>query len=147
MSEQKTKPTPVIVETEGITKNPRLLIIEEPKITNESGDLIFDSYKFLQEAWSEGSVILATPNVPLSDLEPVKKAFSRDADGDNLDLTAAIYSSIDGGSSSKETDRWEIGWDDGTRVFVRVYPKEFFDSQPNAREIFDQKIVPSLLRE
>jgi hypothetical protein len=80
----------------------------------------------------------------LAKLDALKRDLRRDADGDSLDLSAIIYSSLKGTDSIVKA-RWELGWDDGDSVFVHIYPKEFFDSQPDAREIFDQKIVPSLL--
>lgn len=125
-------------------KTSRLRIIEGDKLTNDKGELIFDLYDLLQEAWPETRVIIATPNIPMAQLGTLKTELTRNANGDNLDLDAVIYTSLKGYTGREET-RWGLGWDDGEQVFVHIYTKEFFDSAPNARQVFDDHIVPNTI--
>ena len=129
-------------ENNGFSTDPRIKFIEDAEIINDKGDLIFDEFSFIRPDTQDDHFIIATPNIPLVKLDDLKRNFRRDADGGNLDLSVSIHTSIDN-TPDKGDGSWEMGWDDGDRVYVDIYPKEFFESQTNAREVFEQEIVPS----
>lgn len=125
--------------------NPRIRVVEGDSITGADGKLVFDLYELLVEGWSS-DVIIATPNIPLAKLASLKEELRHHANADSLDLDAIIYTSLADGEAVN-TDRWKMGWDDGAQIFVRIYPKEFFGSASDAKDVFEQKIVPSILSE
>jgi hypothetical protein len=125
------------------TVDPRLKVIEGRTIVDAKGGLIFDVYEFLSNRDPDNELILATPNIPEAKLQPLRQAFIKDANGENLDLSILILGRLKGNDDDEVTNRWELGWSDGEHVFVYVYPKEFFDSKKNARIVFEKKIVPS----
>jgi hypothetical protein len=127
-----------------VPQSPIVKVVDAAKIVDDKGDLIFNEFEFIQPGTFDENFILAVPNVSASDLDVLKKNLRRDADGANLDLRVSIYGSLEG-SQGKETDHWEIGWDDGNRVFLDIYPKEFFQSS-GAKQAFEDQIVPDFIK-
>lgn len=126
-----------------VPQSPIVKVIDAAKIADDKGNLIFDEFSFIQPDTFNEHFILAVPNVSSSDLDALKRNLRRDADGANLDLMVSIYGSLDG-SQGKETDSWNIGWDDGNRVWLNIYPKEFFQL-PGAKQVFEDQIVPDFI--
>lgn len=131
---------------EDYSTHPNFKLIDGPEIADDKGELIFNSHEFIENHWKNHQFVIATPDIPSIMLGPLENDLRRIADIENHDLSALIYGSIED-EEEKVKDRWELGWDDGHYIAVHIFPKEFFDSQPDAREIFDQKIAPQLLSE
>jgi hypothetical protein len=127
-----------------VPQNPIVKVVDAAKIVDDKGNLIFDEFSFIQPDTTHNEhFMLALPNVSASDLDALKRNLRRDADGANLDLHVSIYGSLEE-SQDKETDSWEIGWDDGSRVWLNIYPKEFFQI-PGAKQAFENQIVPKFV--
>jgi hypothetical protein len=99
------------------------------------GKLIIDLYNLMiEQGWAQ-DVVIATPNITLRDVqrEMQKEEFNSIANAENLDLSVLFM----GITNGKEvvTDRWELGWDDGTHQTVIIYTKEFF-ALPDSWKLF-----------
>ena len=126
-----------------VPQSPIVKVVDAAKIADDKGKLVFDEFSFIQPDTFNEHFILAVPNVSSSDLDALKRSLRRDADGASLDLNVSINGSLEG-SRGKETDHWTIGWDDGSRVYLDIYPKEFF-RLPGAKQVFEDQIVPDFI--
>ena len=122
-----------------------ILIFEGAKLADEDGKLAFDEYALISGSWPNYKVVIATPNVPMSGLGLLKEALRQHANADSLDLEATISCSTKDGWKPVEKAHWSLGWDDGDYILVHIFPKEFFDSTPDALEVFNQKVLPWVL--
>jgi len=127
-----------------VLSEPRLVFFEGDSIVDASGKVKIDTFGLLEEGWSKGAVVLATPNIPLKDLEYLRKAFIGDADAESLDLEVILYTSLKGVIPSSDK-RWSLGWEDGNSIQVHLFPKEFFDASSKAKSVLMKDIAPSLL--
>ena len=87
-----------------------VLLTTVGEITDDEERFFFSLYNLLMDAWQSGSVIIATPNIPLAELNALKKELANCANAESLDLDAIVFASTEGGDP-KETERWELGWD------------------------------------
>ena len=132
-------------EFEGLKAQPWLRVIESNSVCNDKGEPNFDGFDFTDKDYDCSHFVIATPNISRYELDDLKRILTRDASNCDLDMGVSISGSLEG-EKGKEVDRWELGWDDMRRVSIDVYPKEFFESQPNTKEVFVQKIVPQIAK-
>lgn len=136
--------TPTVAKTEsGSVSYSWLRVVEGDRICDDKGEPIYEEFDFADKDYNITHFVIATPNISAHKLDDLKRILGRDADGYELDLGVSINCSLEG-DKPKELKRWELGWDDYRRVSIDVYPKEFFESQPNAKDVFEQKIVPQI---
>lgn len=112
------------------------LKVEATSIKDAEGHLCFNLYKLYEESWPSGRIILATPNIPIAQLEELQKQIRTLANAESLDLDVIIAMAIEDGKP-KETKRWRLGWDDGTQIFMHLFPQEFFQL-PGAEGVYNQ---------
>ncbi len=112
------------------------LTLQETVIVDAEGKLCFDLYKLYEEGWANGTIILATPNIPLGGLFKLRKEVATLANTENLDLDVIVATKFDKDGDPVETSRWRLGWDDGRQIYIHLFPKEFFDL-PGANEVYE----------
>ena len=119
-----------------------LKVIEENKITDCNGNLVFDAKTLIKGCWHLGEVIIVTPEISLSELkEPLIKELNLCASNpmDPLDLKVITHISPEEINKSSG-----LGIEYTHEMDVHLFPKEFFNSTPNAKEIFYKKFFPKI---
>jgi hypothetical protein len=106
--------------------------------SDKTTQVVDDLHSLLNEA-NGGYLILGFLEVSLKDIqrELPKKDFSTISNVENLDLSV-LFMGIDENGEEDVLSRWELGWEDGKGQIVLVYPKEFFENNPDAIKIFTE---------
>ncbi len=125
-----------------------VLFFDEPVNAVEEGPEIIDLYKrvydLITAAWSNGTAVIAIPNIPLKGLRWLKALLREYANADNLDLDVLVCTKLVEGQPV-ETQRWALGWDDGHQIFIHLFTAEFFSEVEDPRTVFEQDLLPQLL--
>lgn len=114
-------------------------------VCDEQGKLNFEDFDFTEKDYDTTHFVIIAPNVSAHQLErELKPVLSKDADQSELDLGVSIVGSLNEKGKEEEIGRWELGWDDYRRVSIDVFPKEFFDSDANAKDVLKDVILPKI---
>jgi hypothetical protein len=122
----------------GKPTTPRWLrIIDSDSFSDNKGEPTFEKFDYTDNLTH---FVIATPNISQNNINDLKRICDRDANDHELDFGLSIKGPLEE-EKVKQVKYFEFGW--GNRfILIEVYPKEFFDSQPNAEEVFQQKILP-----